>query len=231
MKKVIEHFKNNFSNTMNIQLFVISVILIVCNYSLYKTANIMSNLVRTCSIGLVLLGIVFFGKKSLLYTMFLHAIAIMYFNDYNNYTSFILVIICCIHNRKLLKPYMLIYTLGVLTCCILNKDGFERAIIHIVWCVVFYLEFDKASGLIISLKNHNKELEEEICYLRSLIKESNNLNLTEDETVILSRLSKGCEVKEIDEFSESTVYAKLKNARERNSFLSNEALIEAYKNS
>lgn len=126
---------------------------------------------------------------------------------------------------------MLIYTLGVLTCCILNKDGFERAIIHIVWCVVFYLEFDKASGLIISLKNHNKELEEEICYLRSLIKESNNLNLTEDETVILSRLSKGCEVKEIDEFSESTVYAKLKNARERNSFLSNEALIEAYKNS
>lgn len=55
------------------------------------------------------------------------------------------------------------------------------------------------------------------------------LHLTEDEKKILDELAKGKLQKEIDFFSEQTISAKLKHARERNMLETTADLILKYK--
>ncbi len=90
------------------------------------------------------------------------------------------------------------------------KDSFTHLAIHALTCSFFYF------GL-----NLLWEFEQN--------KKNQKLQLESDEEKILEQLADGKEKNDIEGYSEITVYRKCKSARERNNILTNDELIQQYK--
>lgn len=150
------------------------------------------------------------GRKCWNIYIFVWALSILYFGRFNNYTSFIMVLIAIGINRKTKSLYIVCYAVAVLVCLIIYRDTYTHAIIHAGGCMFFY----NIAGYV---------------YSRLDVKESRPLELTEDEKIIIEKRLQGYEFKEIEEFSENTCFIKLKNARTRNGIDQNWELIQRYK--
>ncbi len=175
----------------------------------------------------------FAGRKCWSPLLFIYGLAILYSNRYYNYTSFCLLILAVNVRPKRRLPYLIIYFFAVLVCLIAYKDTFNHAIIHFFGCYLFYFanqQFIKIScrykKRCAMLKIENRRL---AAQLEEMQDKNRKLDLTSDETLIISQLAAGAEVKEIDEFSENTIYKKLSNARVRNNCVNNGDLVSRYK--
>lgn len=114
-----------------------------------------------------------------------------------------------------LKPhrrivYTLVYVAAWLAMMAFYHDTFTHAIIH--GCIIALV----CIGELHLEKGHPKR---------------KPLDLTSDELTCIAHIADGMEVKEVPEFSENTVYKKLKEARIRNGINTNWELIARYKDS
>ena len=146
----------------------------------------------------------------LIYAFFL--IFVIAFNKtylHNNYTALFLICIVIMINPKSIKIALSIYFLGASAAFMLNEENLINFLIHMtrsVWFIVIIY-------YVINNKFNRK-----------------TLILYEDEMKILDQMCNGkVYQKEVQGFSENTIYRKLKAARERNGNLTREELINLYK--
>lgn len=128
---------------------------------------------------------------------------------FNNYTALFLVCIVIMMKPDVKYVAISLYYVAVCIAFLINEESLMHFLIHIdrsLWFLgsIFYV-----------LNSHF---------------EPKKLILFEDEEKILEQLCSGkIYQKEVEGFSENTVYRKLKAARERNGNLTREQLIELYK--
>ena len=176
-------------------ILLLHVILIALHFYEWKVGNIEYYwYLRAGGCAVISLGIFFFGRKGLSYGLMIFSCTLVYINNFYNYASIFFMLIAIGANPKLRKIAPWIYLVNVFIAYSQKKFGITPFLIHIIYCVMFYPKM----GYVFAI--HKPE----------------TLNLTEDERKILEELAKGKLQKEIDLYSQQTISAKLKHARERN---------------
>lgn len=176
-------------------ILLLHVILIALHFYEWKVGNIEYYwYLRAGGCAVISLGIFFFGRKGLSYGLMIFSCTLVYINNFYNYASIFFMLIAIGANPKLRKIAPWIYLVNVFIAYSQKKFGITPFLIHIIYCVMFYTKM----GYVFAI--HKPE----------------TLNLTEDERKILEELAKGKLQKEIDLYSQQTISAKLKHARERN---------------
>ena len=162
---------------------------------------------RAGGCGLISLGIFFFGRKGLAYALLIFSCVLIYVNNFYNYATIFFMLIAVGANPKLKKAAPIIYILNVFVAFTLKRLGIVPFVIHSIYIIMF----QKKLQYVFKINKPNK------------------LNLTDDERKILDELVKGKMQKEIDLWSEQTVSAKIKSARERNLCDSTNDLLTQYR--
>lgn len=128
---------------------------------------------------------------------------------YNNFTALFIVCIVIMCNPKFTVPVLISYFVTICIAFSINEEEIYHFLIHITRSLWFI-------SLMIYVTNHKFKRHELLLY--------------DDEKLILDQLCNGkIYQKEVEGFSENTVYRKLKAARERNGNISREELINKYK--
>lgn len=149
---------------------------------------------RAGGCGLIALCIFLMGRKGLSYGLLVYSCVLVYINNFYNYATVFFMLTAIGANPKIKKVAPWIYLVNVVISFTLKRLGIIPFLIHVVYVFMFYTK---------------------IKYVFSVNKPS-KLNLADDERKILEELLSGKKQKEIDLFSQTTITAKLKNARERN---------------
>ena len=154
--------------------------------------------------------ILVFGEKAISTTLFITGLLILPCTRFDLPFSFFLVM-CSSWARPRTKVWKtIVYAFSVIPMMIIYNDKFTHVIIHVSICTFMYI-----GEYIADKARRNKP----------------KLDLTQDEIIIISQLCEGKEIKEISEFSQNTVYSKLKAARMRNGINANWELVARYKDS
>lgn len=128
---------------------------------------------------------------------------------YNNYTALFIVCIVIMINPKLRIPAVIFYIVAVTVAFALNEEVLYHYFIHIVRSI-WYI------GIVEFVLNDKFKRKKLILY--------------EDEKNILRQMCGGkMYQKEVEGFSENTIYRKLKAARERNGKLTRDQLVEEFR--
>lgn len=109
-------------------------------------------------------------------------------------------------NPKLKKVAPWIYLINVFVAYTMKRLGITPFAIHLIYCVMFYTKMNYVFAI------HKPE----------------KLNLTDSERQILDLKLQGKQQKEIDLYSQQTISAKMKSARERNLCETTEELMAKY---
>ena len=149
---------------------------------------------RAGGCGLIALGIFLFGRKGLAWSLMIFACVLVYINNFYNYATIFFMLVAMGADPKLKKFAPFVYLVNVFVAYTMKRLGITPFMIHLIYCVMFYTKINYVFAI------HKPE----------------SLNLTEDEKKILEELAKGKLQKEIDLYSQQTISAKLKHARERN---------------
>ena len=149
---------------------------------------------RAGGCALISLFIFLFGRKGLAWSLMIFACALVYINNFYNYATIFFMLVAIGADPKLKKVAPFVYLVNVFVAYTMKRLGITPFMIHLVYCVMFYTKINYVFAI------HKPE----------------SLNLTEDEKKILEELAKGKLQKEIDLYSQQTISAKLKHARERN---------------
>ena len=161
---------------------------------------------RAGGCAIISIGIFFLGRKGLALGLTVFACSLVYINNFYNYATifFMLVAIGAYPKLKKIAPW--IYIANVFVAYSIKRFGITPFIIHLVYCVLFYVKVNYV------FKIHKPE----------------KLNLTDSERQILDLKLQGKQQKEIDLYSQQTISAKMKSARERNLCETTEELMAKY---
>ena len=149
---------------------------------------------RAGGCGLIALGIFFFGRKGLAWSLMIFACVLVYINNFYNYATIFFMLVAMGANPKLKKVAPFVYLVNVFIAFTLKRLGIVPFVIHVTYIYMFQTKLQYVFK----------------------INKPNKLNLTDDERKILDELKAGKMQKEIDLFSQQTISAKIKSARERN---------------
>ena len=161
---------------------------------------------RAGGCGLIALGIFFFGRKGLAWSLMIFACTLVYINNFYNYAPIFFMLVIIGADPKLKKVAPIVYLVNVFVAYIMKRLGITPFMIHLVYCVMFYTKMNYVFAI------HKPE----------------KLNLTDSERQILDLKLQGKMQKEIDLYSPQTITAKMKSARERNLCETTEELMAKY---
>ena len=161
---------------------------------------------RAGGCGLISLGIFFFGRKGLAWSLMIFACTLVYINNFYNYATIFFMLIAIGANPKLKKVAPIIYLINIFVAYTMKRLGITPFAIHLIYCVMFYTKINYVFAI------HKPE----------------KLNLTDSERQILDLKLQGKQQKEIDLYSQQTISAKMKSARERNLCETTEELMAKY---
>ena len=161
---------------------------------------------RAGGCGLIALGIFFFGRKGLAWSLVIFACTLVYINNFYNYATIFFMLVAMGANPKLRKVAPWIYLVNVFVAYTMKRLGITPFMIHLIYCVMFYTKMNYVFAI------HKPE----------------KLNLTDSERQILDLKLQGKMQKEIDLYSPQTITAKMKSARERNLCETTEELMAKY---
>lgn len=154
----------------------------------------------------------FFGGRGVWIAYFLYANINALNMDYNNFTA--VAVLCLLFallpaatKRKAIAASVL-YVVDVFVVATLHDKEPYHVFVHLVGCVSFCLVMWK---------------------IKSKYKARGPLVLLPDEEAILAQLAAGVLIKNVEGFSENTIYANLKKARDRNRCKTNEQLLLAFR--
>jgi len=161
---------------------------------------------RAGGCGLISLGIFFFGRKGLAWSLMIFACTLVYINNFYNYATIFFMLIAIGADPKLKKIAPIIYLINIFVAYTMKRLGITPFAIHLIYCVMFYTKMNYVFAI------HKPE----------------RLNLTDSERQILDLKLQGKMQKEIDLYSPQTITAKMKSARERNLCETTEELMAKY---
>lgn len=209
--------KKNCSDKFVLFTIVISVLL-SCLY-VWKGIKAEFSLFGCIIIGMNLLYVPFailFSRKGFPYFYIFYSFFLIFsmaFEQtylYNNYTALFIVCVVIMIQPKIRIPAIIMYFVLVTVAFAINEETLYHYFIHVVRSIWYIglIEF------VLSDKFRRKKLV-----------------LYEDERMILDQLCEGkVYQKEVEGFSENTIYRKLKAARERNGKVTRDQLVDAYRN-
>lgn len=148
----------------------------------------------------------FFDRRGMSFGFVLYACSLIYINTFYNYGTIFFLLIAYGAYPKIKWPAMIVYTINVFISFSLKQLIPIAILIHFIYLGLF---------LLITLSIYK-------------VKPSRTLNLKDDERYILDQLKVGKLQKEIEGYSQQTITAKLKNARERNMCESTTELLSKY---
>ncbi|WP_178842255.1 hypothetical protein [uncultured Treponema sp.] len=168
------------------------------------------------AVNLLYAVLVFFlGRKVFVWFYLLYSVVLVFLIAFeksclfNNYTALFMLCIVIMMKPSIKYVAISLYFAVVSIAFLINEESIVHFLIHIDRSVWFL------GSIFFVLNSHF---------------EPKKLILFEDEEKILEQLCSGkIYQKEVEGFSENTVYRKLKAARERNGNLTREQLIELYK--
>ncbi len=204
LRNRIELLKNDKQLTL---IMLLHIVLIGLHVYEWKVGDIEYYwYLRAGGCGLIALGIFFFGRKGLAWSLMIFACALVYINNFYNYGTvfFMLVAIGADPKSKKVAPW--IYLVNIFVAYTLKRLGITPFAIHLIYCVMFYIKTNYVFAI------HKPE----------------KLNLTDSERQILDLKLQGKMQKEIDLYSPQTITAKMKSARERNLCETTEELMAKY---
>lgn len=157
----------------------------------------------------------FLGRKAFAWFYLLYSVVLVFLIAFeksclfNNYTALFMLCIVIMMEPSIKYAAISLYFAVVSIAFLINEESIVHFLIHI----------DRSVWFLGS-----------IFFVLNIHFEPKKLILFEDEEKILEQLCSGkIYQKEVEGFSENTVYRKLKAARERNGNLTREQLIELYK--
>lgn len=161
--------------------------------------------------------IMIFKKKSFAWYYLVYAVILVFVQAftmtalYNNFSALFVVCIVIMINPKLKLTAIIAYSVAACAAFILNDEDLIHFLMHAArsaWFIII------------------------VTYVFTNKYERKSLILYEDEKDILEQLCHGAIYqKEVQGYSENTVYRKLKAARERNGNVTRDELVEMYRNS
>ena len=203
-KNRIELLKNDKQLTL---IMLLHIVLIGLHVYEYKVGDIEYYwYLRAGGCGLIALGIFFFGRKGLAWSLIIFACTLVYINNFYNYATIFFMLVAMGANPKLRKVAPWIYLVNVFVAYTMKRLGITPFMIHLIYCVMFYTKMNYVFAI------HKPE----------------KLNLTDSERQILDLKLQGKMQKEIDLYSPQTITAKMKSARERNLCETTEELMAKY---
>ena len=161
---------------------------------------------RAGGCGIIALFIFFFGRKGLSYGLVVFSCGLLYVNNFYNYATIFFMLTAIGANPKLRKSVLWIYFINVIISFSLKNISITGFVIHLVYIRVF----NKKINYVFAVNKPDK------------------LNLTDSERQILDLKLQGKQQKEIDLYSQQTISAKMKSARERNLCETTEELMAKY---
>ena len=161
---------------------------------------------RAGGCGVIALFIFLFGRKGLAWSLVIFACTLVYINNFYNYATIFFMLVAMGANPKLRKVAPWIYLVNVFVAYTMKRLGITPFMIHLIYCVMFYTKMNYVFAI------HKPE----------------KLNLTVSERQILDLKLQGKQQKEIDLYSQQTISAKMKSARERNLCETTEELMAKY---
>ena len=161
---------------------------------------------RAGGCGVIALFIFLFGRKGLAWSLVIFACALVYINNFYNYATIFFMLVAMGASPKLRKVAPWIYLVNVFIAYTMKRLGITPFAIHLIYCVMFYTKMNYVFAI------HKPE----------------RLNLTDSERQILDLKLQGKMQKEIDLYSQQTITAKMKAARERNLCETTEELMAKY---
>ena len=175
-------------------------------YSFYTENDPTQSYIRAGFCAAIALATFLFLNAGFSITILLYAGALLYFNNFFNYTSFLFVLFAIYATPKL-QPYaVLYYTVAVFVVFALKGYTIMTLGIHGLNCVLFYACARFLFGA----------------------KPQSTLLLTDDERLVLDELAEGKLQKQIDAFSPNKVTKVIKNAQERNHCKTKAELLHRY---
>lgn len=149
---------------------------------------------RVAGCTLVILISFLFGRKGYAIAILIYSCALLYVNSFYNYGSAFFLIIAYSAYPKIKPQAIVLFLLNML--CSFDMQRLPPAAGGIQIC--YWLMYETLKVWLFT------------------VNPAHVLNLTEDEKQILNEMLEGKKQKEIEVFSQPTITAKLKSARERN---------------
>ena len=204
LRNRIELLKNDKQLTL---IMLLHIVLIGLHVYEWKVGDIEYYwYLRAGGCALISLGIFFFGRKGLAWSLVVFACTLVYINNFYNYATIFFMLVAMGADPKLRKVAPWIYLVNVFVAYTMKRLGITPFAIHLIYCVMFYTKMNYVFAI------HKPE----------------KLNLTDSERQILDLKLQGKQQKEIDLYSQQTISAKMKSARERNLCETTEELMAKY---
>jgi len=211
-KQIRSFFNDNFNIYTSIISLIIAFLYVVRGFSEGFNAGI----IIVTGMNLIYIPLVFIFKRQGFSVFYLIYAVILIFlismeetKLFNNYTALFMVCIVLMIRPRLEFFIWILYFASVCIAFVINEENLIHFFIHIVRSVWFIA--------IVSYVLNNRF-------------ERKKLILFDDEKKILDQLCEGkVYQKEVEGFSENTIYRKLKAARERNGNVSRDELVEMYR--
>ena len=197
--RLFNYFKKRyFSLKNNIPLLLIILLhflLAACHLYMLYFSNIKYHAeLRIIGCLTIAFLIMLFDRPGMAYGFVIYACSLIYINTFYNYGSIFFLLIAFGAYPKIRWPSVVLYVLNVFISFSFQVLPAIATLIQLLYIGVFIL----------------------ITFYIYKVRSRKRLNLKEDEKYILNQLKDGKLQKEIKGYSEQTITAKLKNARERN---------------
>lgn len=187
-------------------IFIIHLLLVFCHLVYSFKTDYWQCYVRAAFCFFIAVSIFLFQRKGFSVSILIYSYTLLYFNNFYNYTSFVLVIFAIITTPRLTIPALVLYGCNLIPALVYRQNELPTIGIHALncaWITVFVL--------LVVLKRPIKTLQ-----------------LTDDERTVLTELAAGKLQKEIVQFSENQVTQLLKNAVSRNRCKSKAELLNKF---
>lgn len=208
---ITKRIRNNIDSKEMLFAVLGGVLIMVCHLIQFIDSNFYYKPVIYEAVALTFVILMLFcGKKVLSVFIFTAGIVILPCTRFDLPVSFIMVMASIWLTPKAKTRRVVLYIFAVIPMMLYYHDTFAHVGIHFGHCLFVYLGE--------SIMEKHKQTKPK-------------LDLLDDEVVIIAQLCDGKEIKEITEFSQNTVYAKLKAARMRNGIRANWELVARYKES
>lgn len=204
LKRVKRHFELlGRDRTLCWTFYVCAVLLASHIYMLIDSGFKVEPAVRVIYCCIYFVAAIIFGRKCWDFQMLLIAFMILYCNKWNNYTSWVILLVVAYRHYHYRNFYILAYIIAEVVCLAIRRRDIVHTCLHFTHCFCIYCLLGLAKIQINSAKE---------------------LVLTDAELVILRQLAAGKMKKEIKEYSKNTVTAKIKEACDRNKCLEGELI-------
>lgn len=162
--------------------------------------------VRAAFCLFIAVSIFLFLRPGFSVSILLYAYTLLYFNNFYNYTSFVMLIFAIIATPKLTIPALIIYAANLIPALVYRQNEIPTIGIHLLNCT-----WITAFILLVVIKRETKTLQ-----------------LTDDERTVLSQLAEGKLQKEVEPYTQNQVTQILKNAMNRNMCKTKQELLNLF---